>query len=169
MTDYDREYRNCASACGEPFPEFVEFFRSSEPPLSVLDLGCGQGRDSLVAARRGHLVLGVDIAASGIEQLSKVAIAEDLDLQCATQDIEEFDAGRQYDVVVLDRVLHMIKSDERRLTMLGRAQDWVAPGGHILIADTKKNREMIRGCFSDDTWKVALSKKDTLFVRLIDG
>lgn len=49
--------------------------------------------------------------------------------------------------------------------MLIRAQGWVAPGGHILLADTKKNRAMIRGCFVDGSWETILSKRDVFFAR----
>ena len=118
MTDYDREYRQCESACGEPFAEFVEFFSSRTRPLAVLDLGCGQGRDALVAARHGHIVHGVDIAASGVAQFEKQADAEGLDVRCEVRDVEQFDTDQEYDVVVLDRVLHMLPSEERRQVML---------------------------------------------------
>ena len=46
MTGYEKEYQRCEAACGEPFEEFIEFFNAAPAPLSVLDLGCGQGRAS---------------------------------------------------------------------------------------------------------------------------
>lgn len=168
MTDYNSEYLRCDSACGEAFAEFVEFFSSRPAGLSVLDLGCGQGRDALVAARHGHSVHGIDIAASGVAQLVKRAEAEGLDVRCDVEDLEDFTADRQYDVVVLDRVLHMLPSEERRRVMLNRAQSWVAPGGHILLADTKKNRALIRSCFNDDAWETVLSRRDFFFVRRVE-
>ncbi len=167
MTDYDREYQRCASACGEPFGEFVEFFSSQPAGLTVLDLGCGQGRDAVVAARSGHSVYGVDIAGSGIAQLKKQAVVEGIDVRCDLRDIEAFTTDREYDVVVLDRVLHMLPSEERRRAMLSRAQAWVAAGGHMLLADTKSNRALIRGCFTGDVWESVLSRRDYFFVRRI--
>ena len=41
--------------------------------VSVLDLGCGQGRDALFIARRGHILLGVDAAQTGIKQILKTS------------------------------------------------------------------------------------------------
>jgi len=165
MTDYDREYQKNASACGEPFAEFVEFFRSQPAGLSVLDLGCGQGRDALVAGRHGHSVHGIDIAGSGVAQLVERAEAEGLQVLCDKQDIEEVSLKRLYDVVVLDRVMHMLPSEERRRAMLRRAQSWVAAGGHMLLADTKSNRELIRGGFAGSGWEPVLDKRDFFFVR----
>jgi len=53
--------------CGQPFPEFVQFFVDfDQVNASVLDLGCGQGRDALFIARMGHDVLGVDLSPTGI-------------------------------------------------------------------------------------------------------
>jgi tellurite methyltransferase len=138
----------------------VDFFKPSPPGLSVLDLGCGQGRDALVAARQGHAVHGIDIATSGIIQLAEIAQAEDLDVQCEVMDMQTYDAERMYEVVVLDRVLHMLPSEDRRRMMLSRAKGWVATGGHILIADTKRNRDLIRGGFVDDEWEIVLRRRD---------
>ncbi len=106
MTNYEKEYKQCKNACGEPFSEFVAFFDSVESRLAVLDLGCGQGRDALMAARRGHSVHGVDMAPTGVAQLAARAKAEQLDLVCEVADIETFETDRAYDVVILDRVLH---------------------------------------------------------------
>ena len=167
MTDYDVEYRRCDSACGDPFAEFAEFFAANSAGLSVLDLGCGQGRDALAAARHGHSVYGIDTAASGIAQLRQQAEAEALDLRCDVQDMETFSPDRQYDVVVLDRVLHMLPSEDRRRRMLKRTQRWVAPGGHVLLADTRKNRALVRACFDGNSWETVLSKGDFFFVRRI--
>ena len=47
---------------------------------SVLDLGCGQGRDSLFISRKGHTVLGVDAAQTAIKQMLKLAVLENLNV-----------------------------------------------------------------------------------------
>ncbi|MFC2081726.1 class I SAM-dependent methyltransferase [Candidatus Bipolaricaulota bacterium] len=64
---YESQYRERRGVCGEPFSEFAGFFASyAKQAARVLDLGCGQGRDALMAARHGHHVLGVDSAQTGI-------------------------------------------------------------------------------------------------------
>ncbi len=78
MTDYEQVYRKQAEACGQPFPEFVGFFESLDGAVDVLDLGCGQGRDALLAARMGHRVIGVDTSPTGIEQILAAAREEGL-------------------------------------------------------------------------------------------
>lgn len=165
MTDYENKYRKCDCACGEPFPEFVEFFRAARKGLSVLDLGCGQGRDALMAARFGHVVRGVDIAGTGISQMVSTAKRERLRVIGETSDIERFETSDSFDVVILDRVLHMLETDEQRRSVLGKVAGWVAPGGHALLADTKRHRALIRDFFSILGWDATLKMKDFLFVR----
>ena len=45
---------------------------------TVLDSGCGQGRDALFIARKGHSVLVVETAQTGIEQMLEEAESEKL-------------------------------------------------------------------------------------------
>ncbi len=73
MTDYEKEYQKNVDACGLPFAEFVAFFDTIKGKLKVLDLGCGQGRDALMIARKGHEVLGVDVSPTGIKQMLEKA------------------------------------------------------------------------------------------------
>ena len=47
---------------------------------SVLDLGCGQGRDALFITHKGHTVLGVDAAQTVIKQMLKLAVLENLNV-----------------------------------------------------------------------------------------
>ena len=67
MINYENEYQNSHNVCGEPFPEIVEFFENYDDECAtVIYLGYGQGRDALYIARKGHSVLGVDKAQTGI-------------------------------------------------------------------------------------------------------
>ena len=166
MADYEREFQRCANACGEPFPEFNKFFAAAGSGLTVLDLGCGQGRDALMAARGGHAVHGVDLAPTGIAQLLAGARAEKLAVEAEVADIEAFAPDRQYDMVVLDRVLHMLASDARRLALLAKVRRWVEPGGHVLVADTRRHRALIRGSFPTGVWEPVLARGDLFFARL---
>lgn len=122
MTDdvkYDKHYCDDLAACGAPFAEFQAFCRQAHVG-SVLDLGCGQGRDGLMFARAGHRVVGVDVSSVGIGQMREVAEAESLDVEGVVADICTYEPDQRFDIVILDRVLHMLAA-EARIPMLETA------------------------------------------------
>ena len=45
---------------------------------SVHHFGCGQGKDTLFIARKGHTVLGVDAVQTAIKKMLKLAVLENL-------------------------------------------------------------------------------------------
>lgn len=160
---YDAHYRDDPAACGEPFTEFVAFCSGAQPG-SVLDLGCGQGRDALMFARAGHSVVGVDVSGVGIRQLQAVANAEDLDLHAVVADVATYSPSRTFDVVILDRVLHMLAESSRSdvLTVAMRA---VAPGGHLLVAEGPKGMAPVRAVVEGRGWELAKATRNRLIAR----
>lgn len=172
MTDYEKQYRESRDVCGPPFPELVAFFEHYDRTRAkVLDLGCGQGRDALFIARMGHHVLGVDISKTGISQMLEQAEREELDICGVVADVVEYEPSGDYDVVILDRVLHMLKDNGERLVVLEKASAVTKPGGFVLIADTPKHQRLIRSFFEDhsDAWVKARDKKGYIFVQKLCG
>jgi 2-polyprenyl-3-methyl-5-hydroxy-6-metoxy-1,4-benzoquinol methylase len=168
MTDYEKQYQKSRDVCGPPFREFVAFFEHyHKTHAKVLDLGCGQGRDALFIARMGHYVLGVDISRTGISQMLEEAEREALDVRGVVADVVEYEPSGDYDVVILDRVLHMLKDDSERTAVLEKASAVTKSGGVILIADTPKSQQLIRSFFEDhsEDWVKAKDKKGFIFVQ----
>jgi SAM-dependent methyltransferase len=168
VTDYEKQYQASRDVCGPPFREFVTFFeRYDETEARVLDLGCGQGRDALLVARMGHHVLGVDISRSGISHMLEEAAREALDVYGVVADIVEYEPSGDYDVVILDRVLHMLEDDRERLAVLEKASSVTRPGGFVLIADTPKHQQLIRSFFEDrpDEWARIRDRKGFIFTQ----
>ena len=167
MTDYELEYRKGRGVCGEPFPEFVAFF--AEYPgrnSTVLDLGCGQGRDALFIARLGHHVRGIDVSETGIAQMLDDAKAEGLAVQGQVADVTDYTPESSFDVVIIDRVLHMLKQPEQRDSLLAKARHHTNPDGYILVADVPSNRELIVGAFREaPKWEVVDSTKNFTFAH----
>lgn len=160
---YDKHYRDDPAACGTPFTEFATFCHQVEPG-SVLDLGCGQGRDALMFARAGHRVVGVDLSAVGIEQMRATAAAEGLRVEGVVHDITTYEPAEAFDLVVLDRVLHMLPADAR-IPMLGVAMAAVAPGGHLLIAEGPKGLAPLRAVVEEAGWSLPLARRNRLIAN----
>lgn len=172
MTDYEKQYKESPNVCGPPFADFVEFFENyKKSRADVLDLGCGQGRDALFIARMGHRVVGVDISKTGVRQMLDKANKENIDVHGVVADIVKYEPSGEFDVIILDRVLHMIREDNDRQNVLKRASDVTKSGGFILIADTPKHQDQIRLFFERHpaSWSKIKDKNGKIFVKKLES
>jgi 2-polyprenyl-3-methyl-5-hydroxy-6-metoxy-1,4-benzoquinol methylase len=168
LLKYERQYQEGRGVCGPPSQQFVDFFNSlNEKDCRVLDLGCGQGRDALFIARKGHRVVGVDVSETGISQMLEDARKEDLNVDGMVADIVEFEPEGEYDVILLDRVLHMLKDNDDRLAVLETVSRHTKLGGFVLIADTPKNKGVLVKFFEDkhENWEKRVDNKGFLFLQ----
>jgi 2-polyprenyl-3-methyl-5-hydroxy-6-metoxy-1,4-benzoquinol methylase len=171
MTNYEEEFQKSSDICGPPFPEILSFFeRFDGSQVKVLDLGCGQGRDALPIARMGHSIVGVDVSKTGVTQMVDAAKRESLAVKGEVADISEYIPNENYDVVVLDRVLHMLDGDEQRLSVLDKSSVATLQGGYIVIADTPKQLKSMRVYFGSrsDEWESIKDKNGFLFMKKLD-
>lgn len=167
-TNYEEVYQESKRALGEPAKEFVTFFKSlQDKKFSVLDIGCGQGRDALFIARMGHSVVGVDISPTGIRDLLAEATGEALSITGHVVDIRDFEPDQFFDILLFNRTLHMLDSTDRR-AVFARLIKSVAAGGYVLIADQRSNIPEIEAVLESSrrNWKYELRDRGYLFARL---
>lgn len=166
-TDYDKVYRDSRHALGAPTKEFVSFFESYQRDhATVLDVGCGQGRDALFIARLGHSVTGIDQSPSGIRDLLKDASIEGLEIEAEVADIRDYLPYRSYDIVLIDRTLHMLKPEER-LSVLRKLLACTSECAAVLIADERSNISSFESVFteSESDWMPILKRRGYLFFQ----
>jgi 2-polyprenyl-3-methyl-5-hydroxy-6-metoxy-1,4-benzoquinol methylase len=102
----------------------------------VLDVGCGDGLNTVMFARMGAQVTGIDISAGALDVARRRALASGVsarvDLVCGPIEQADLPAGA-FDVVWGDGILHHVLDDLplvlERLVRLAR------PGGLILFAE----------------------------------
>jgi tellurite methyltransferase len=149
---------------GEPYPELVSFFKEYEPKGTVLDLGCGQGRDSITLAMLGYQVIGVDISKVGVSQMLSVAEKESLDVEGIIADMYEYTVDDSIDVVLLDSMLHFYPRDrEKETRFLKRIMSELKHSGLlcVIVWKSKKIESVLESILeSYPHWK-------TLFDRYI--
>lgn len=106
------------------------------PEISVLDVGCGNGRFGKFVSRHA----GNNIRYHGIDSNARLlehahTLLADISPQLEQRDIVEnpLDAG-QYDLVVAFGVLHHIPGAAQRQAFMRTLSDRVAPGGTLAFA-----------------------------------
>ena len=107
---YDNYYKE-EKYFGAPYKGLVKFFEEYEPKGTVLDLGCGQGRDSIPIAKLGYNVIAVDHSKVGINQLKKNALSSDVKINAIVGDVYNMEIDESIDIVLLDSMLHFYKND----------------------------------------------------------
>ena len=147
--DYIKIYADKAHALGESDKDLVTFISDLPGRLRILDLGCGQGRDALVLARLGHHITGIDSAKTGIEQLRADASDEGLSIEASVADIVKYRTVGEYDIMLFDRILHML-DEEARLKVLARYASQLLVGGYVLIIDEPRNIPLMKAQFDAD-------------------
>ncbi|MBU2991926.1 class I SAM-dependent methyltransferase [Octadecabacter sp. 1_MG-2023] len=165
--NYDKLYGETENALGEPTPIFVEFFdRFDHPNARILDVGCGQGRDAVFMARKGHHVTGVDLSPNGIRALNDAATKDGLPIQGIVADIVSYVPSGTFDVILIDRTLHMLSAPDRR-AVLTRLLGHIRPNGWLLIADETSNIPDFTSTLrtQNSPWTVEHLKGGYLFAR----
>lgn len=112
-----------------------------------MDLGCGQGRDSIPLARIGFDVTGIDNSKVGIEQMNQIAKTEKLTLKGVISDIFGFENFDGYDYVLLDSMFHFTKNDRIKETeFIRKIISKIRKGCLVIfcIQDTGKKVEILK-------------------------
>ena len=155
--DYPEELANVPDGAAESFAGVANPFSLGrlEPGEHVLDLGCGAGTDSLVAAQmvgqKGH-VTGIDMTP---EMLAKARAASGA-LGATNVEFVESEAERlsfpdeSFDVAISNGVIDLIPDKDAVFSELSRV---LKPGGRIQIADvTIQNPVSAEGRRDIDLW-----------------
>ncbi len=84
---------------------------------TALDLGCGEGRDSILLARTGFRVTSIDASSRAIEKLQNFAALTNLHIDALCQDIETFEIfASSYDAICAVTIIdHLERQSARRL------------------------------------------------------
>lgn len=109
---------------------------SSDDKLTILDVGCGKGRNLLYLALLGHQVTGIDINKDAIDSLGEIVKKEQLDnVKAHVHDLHQplmFDNG-MFDFI-LSTVSLQFLNEERMPSLLSELQQVTKPNGlHLLV------------------------------------
>jgi tellurite methyltransferase len=105
-------------------------------PLRLLDIGCGEGKDSVFFARCGYSVTAFDISDAGIEKTKRLADKANVYVDVFKANIMDFKLEQSYDIIFSSGTLHYIKH-ELKNEIFSNYKDFTASGGlnamHCLV------------------------------------
>jgi SAM-dependent methyltransferase len=100
-------------------------------PGRALDLGAGEGADSIRLAKMGYKVTAVDISEVATEKIRQFATEAGVDISVETADISEYYPEGEFDVIICNGVLHYIRDKD---SVLDRIQGVTAARGVNVVS-----------------------------------
>ncbi len=120
--------------------------RFMTPPATVLDVGCGAGREAVELTRMGFRVVGVDITPRMLEEARRIASERSLDIEFVQGDGTSLGFPKEsFDYVLLiTQMIHHVPLKANRQRLLREAGRVVKARGIVLLTyhdwDLQKNQ-----------------------------
>ena len=131
---YDKEYSSIENLFGIEAEKILkDYYHKINKSLPVLDLGAGQGRNSLFLARKGFIVDAVDPSKAGIEIIAAKAKKEGLLIRTHQCNFNEFIPPIDSYSCILIFGLIQILSRETIELLLAKISEWTEKGSFIFI------------------------------------
>jgi ubiquinone/menaquinone biosynthesis C-methylase UbiE len=135
---------------GKSWKSLAEALLRLLPPVTIADLGAGEGSFALLLAQRAVRVIAVDSSARMIDVGRAEALRNGIaNVEFRLGDMEEIPIGAgEVDLVWISQSLHHAVHPERALQQAARI---LAPGGRIVILDLARHRfEEARELYADE-------------------
>ena len=123
---------------GRPQPAFVRLAEAGGLTGASLDVGCGTGEHTILAARHGAHALGIDVSPRAVGIARRKAAERGIDARFQVFDALRLDRlGETFDTIVDSGLFHVF-DDTARAHYVAAVQAVLRPGGRLHLM-----------CFSD--------------------
>ena len=115
---------------------YALIIKNIEIPMGgkVLDLACGPGRHSILFARKGFEVTGIDLSENLLRVAESTARKEKLDIKFIKADLRRVDLTEKFDLVVnLFTSFGYFEKDEDNFSIFRTASNLLRPGGYFVF------------------------------------
>lgn len=131
--DYNKYYKTNKDVFGkEPEKILVEHTHLISKEKPVLDIGAGQGRNTIYLAKLGYSVDAIDTSTISIEMLEQIKLKEQLHFNTYNSDFKIFSSVKNYSAVMLFGLIQILDWDEINL-LKRRIVEWLKEGGLLFI------------------------------------
>lgn len=128
--DWDQAYESAELTYDvEPHPQVAEAL-ADLPPGRAVELGCGEGRESIWLADRGWLVTAVDFSRVAVERGRRIATRYGVEVDWQVCDVREYQPPVLVDLAL---VLYLHLGSQELDVVLRRAGGALAPGGTLFV------------------------------------
>jgi len=127
-----------------PTKDVCDFHESFKSCSRVLDVGCGEGRNSIFLAGKGHKVAAFDISEAGIEKAKYKAEAVGANVEFSVSDLGEYKFKHKYEIILSHGVLHLPEKGIRD-DFIRKAQQNTRSGGFNIIGIFTNKRPAAKG------------------------
>ena len=139
---WDRRYSDAERVWSPKANALLVEFVSGLAPGRALDIGAGEGRNSIWLAKSGWRVTALDVSQVGLARAAQRAVAEGVEIECVTGDWREYVPSDPVDLAVIS---FMHPRPAERAVMFGRARDALTPGGHLFTVGVEAGEHGRRG------------------------
>lgn len=114
-------------------------WESFDKNWSILDVGCGEGKNPIFLAEKGFVnVDAFDLSQAGIDKLLRIASIKKVKVNAWVQDLTEFRFNRKYDLIMTHGTLHFVKKEEWKRFLVDAKRNTNIGGLNIIQIFTNK-------------------------------
>jgi tellurite methyltransferase len=178
---YDETYRNTKNVFGiEPELVLRNYYRRMNKSRPILDIGAGQGRNTLFLAREGFMVDAIDPSRIAIETVSALATQEALSIRTYQCDFATFVPPTDtYSGILVFGLIQILSWTEIEM-LLGKLKHWTTEGSLVFVtgftvADTsfanysRNWKSLGRNSFADELGNVRTYLEPGELLKLFEG
>ena len=131
---WEQTYRdkNVSTFSKGPTADLKEYAQILTVPSLVLDVGCGEGRNSIFLASQNHVVEAFDLSEAGIKKAKMVALSMNLEIKFWSENLSDFEFQKEYDVILSHGVLHLPEQQYRDKFILDAQKNTTKGGFHFI-------------------------------------
>jgi ubiquinone/menaquinone biosynthesis C-methylase UbiE len=148
--DYLRTQRRYTPQQTASEGDFIEASLGVEKGASVLDVGCGVGRQAVELATRGYEVLGLDLSLAMLSRASDTAQSRGAKLNFLQSDMLEMEFSALFDAAYCVGSTFGFFDDDKNADVIQRLHRALKPGGTLLLEVV--NRDCAAGQHPAMTW-----------------
>lgn len=120
------------------FAQSQSFFKSKKNDFHVLDLACGEGRNTKFLSKFASSILAIDKSAKAIEKAKKLVVSEANVVEWQVADVLKTDFESKRFDLVCSIFLHLPRG--ARLELYDKVRDCLKPGGLLVIESYRKEQ-----------------------------